>query len=174
MLNKYVHILARSEQYSKLIFDEGWQGGEEVCVSCYQVQGAEFATKDVETLIQEHKQAKEKARLEAEERALLAQREAERLEKEEQERQQRAEKERLERDKKERLLSRGGIRGVRGTRASISRTRGTAPPTTARPGMYDLRSVHLNCLTVYASQGVPRQLVQTQGREQHLLLVVEV
>jgi hypothetical protein len=67
----------------------------------------------------ERKQAEEKARLEAEARALAARRERERIDREEKERAEREEKERAERERKEKMAARGGIRGVRGTRASM-------------------------------------------------------
>ncbi|KAJ7579208.1 hypothetical protein C8J56DRAFT_965096 [Mycena floridula] len=116
LLNKYISILTKSEQFVKLIFDEEWQG----------------AQADEEILLREEQEAAEKARREAEERALAEQREMERLAREEKDKHDREEKERVEREKKERLASRGGIRGVRGTRASMRGMRAVAT-TSTRP-----------------------------------------
>jgi hypothetical protein len=71
----------------------------------------------------ERKEAEEKARKEAEERALAARLERERIEREEQEKAEREGKERVERERKEKVAARGGVRGVRGTRASMRGTR---------------------------------------------------
>lgn len=77
---------------------------------------------------QEIAAAQEKARREAEERALAAQRERERIEREERERQIREQQERERREKAVPTTKVGGsgVRGVRGTRASM---RGTARGT---------------------------------------------
>ncbi|KAF8973247.1 hypothetical protein BDZ97DRAFT_1912806 [Flammula alnicola] len=112
LLNKYIDILSKSEDFSRLIFDEQWQGAEA----------------DEEALEQEILIAKERARREAEEQALRAQQEAIRLEREKQEELRREEKERVEREKSERAIRSG--RGVRGTRASMRGMRGAAPPRT--------------------------------------------
>jgi hypothetical protein len=72
----------------------------------------------------ERMKAEEKKRREAEERELAARRERERLELAEKERIEQESKERVEREKKEKSATRGGVRGVRGTRASM---RGSRP-----------------------------------------------
>ncbi|KAF5325983.1 hypothetical protein D9611_000241 [Ephemerocybe angulata] len=115
LLNKYVRILSKSEDFARLIFDEEWHGAEA----------------DEEQIRLEQLAAEQREREAARERALAEQRERERQEREERERGAREEKERLEREKKERLSSRGGVRGVRGTRASMRGMR-TAPPS-SRP-----------------------------------------
>ncbi|KAJ3748766.1 hypothetical protein DFH05DRAFT_1532835 [Lentinula detonsa] len=114
LLNKYMSILARSEEFSRLIFDEDWEGAE---------QDEMMIQREVEERI-------ERERRESEERALAEQRERERLEREAKERQEREERERIERERKERAVSRGGsgVRGVRGTRASTRGMRGSASP----------------------------------------------
>jgi len=114
LLDKYVTILSRSEDYSRLIFDEKWKGAE--------------ADEDA---LEEERRAEESARREAEEQAIRAQQEQERLEREKQDRLKAEQKERLERDKSGRG-TRGSIRGVRG-RASIRGARGVAsgPPRAA-------------------------------------------
>lgn len=88
------------------------------------------AMKDEDTVERERVAKEERLRREIEERALAVQREEERRHQEEQERLEQEEKERIEREKKERMAARGGVRGVRGTRAS---TRGTRVVT--RTGM---------------------------------------
>ncbi|KDQ57463.1 hypothetical protein JAAARDRAFT_58075 [Jaapia argillacea MUCL 33604] len=104
LLDRYVGLLSRSDEISRLIFDEKWNG----------------ADMDQEIIEQEEREAEEKARREEEERALAEQRELERLEKEEQERAAREERERLERETKVKPVGRGsGVTGVRGTRASM-------------------------------------------------------
>ncbi|KAK0461075.1 uncharacterized protein EV420DRAFT_1530110 [Desarmillaria tabescens] len=118
LLNKYIKTLSRTEDFARLIFDDGWHG----------------ADADEEIIMQERREAEEKARREAEERALAARRERERLERETQIRHQLEEKERLERERAERLVARGGIRGVRGTRASMRGMRGASVATRAAPG----------------------------------------
>ncbi|GLB37438.1 putative DASH complex subunit Duo1 [Lyophyllum shimeji] len=118
LLNKYIAILAKSEQFARLIFDEQWQGAEA----------------DEEVLERERIEARDKARREAEERALAAQREEERRQREEQQRIEQEERERIERETREKAAARGGVRGVRGTRASMRGARGTtriAPGTNA-------------------------------------------
>ncbi|KAK0212649.1 hypothetical protein DFS33DRAFT_1283447 [Desarmillaria ectypa] len=117
LLNKYIKTLSRTEDFARLIFDDEWHG----------------ADADEEIIMQEQKEAEEKARREAEERALAARRERERLEREKQVRHQQEEKERLERERVERHAARGGIRGVRGTRASMRGMRGAAVATRAAP-----------------------------------------
>ncbi|KAJ4483390.1 hypothetical protein J3R30DRAFT_1773231 [Lentinula aciculospora] len=103
LLNKYMAILAKSEEFSRLIFDEDWDGVEQ----------------DEMILRREAEERIERERKEAEERALAQQRERELLEREAKERQEREKKERIERERKDHV-SRGGsgVRGVRGTRAS--------------------------------------------------------
>ncbi|PFH51503.1 hypothetical protein AMATHDRAFT_47021 [Amanita thiersii Skay4041] len=101
LLNKYINILSRSEDISRLILDEEWQGAEA----------------DEERWEREMREAKEKARREAEEQALAEQQERERRTREEQERLEREERERMEKERQERLAARGGVRGGRGTRA---------------------------------------------------------
>ncbi|KAF7376174.1 Sphingosine-1-phosphate phosphatase [Mycena sanguinolenta] len=125
LLNRYVGILSGSEEFARLIFDEQWQGAEA----------------DEITIAHEQREAEEKARKLEAERAAAAQREKERLQREELERAEQREKEKAEREKTERATARGGVRGVRGTRASMraaargSTSRGVVPssgrPTTA-------------------------------------------
>ncbi|KAH9998489.1 hypothetical protein BJV74DRAFT_725522, partial [Russula compacta] len=105
LLNKYVNILSKSEQVTRLIFDERWMGAEA----------------DEAQLEEEEREREEKRRREDEERRLAAQREQERREKEELERAMRDEMERLAREKRDRGATRSssGVRGVRGTRASM-------------------------------------------------------
>ncbi|EAU91217.2 hypothetical protein CC1G_06852 [Coprinopsis cinerea okayama7 len=112
LLNKYVGILSKSEEFAKLIFDEEWYGAEA----------------DDEQIERERIEEQERIAREARERELAAQREAERREREERERLEREEKERLEAEKRERAAARGGVRGVRGTRASMRGARTVAPP----------------------------------------------
>ncbi|KAL5484928.1 hypothetical protein ACEPAI_7570 [Sanghuangporus weigelae] len=112
LLDKYVDILAKSEAATKLIFDERWHGAED----------------DEATLQQLHHEAAEKARKAAEERARFEQEQKERKEREERERKDKEERERLEAEKREKLAVRagyGGVRGVRGNRAT-ARARGAA------------------------------------------------
>ncbi|KAJ2918586.1 hypothetical protein MD484_g1855, partial [Candolleomyces efflorescens] len=103
LLNKYIKILHKSEDAARLIFDEGWYGAEA----------------DEEQIRLEQLAAEQRAREAARERALAEKREREQREREEQERAAREERERIEQAKKDRLASRGGVRGVRGTRASM-------------------------------------------------------
>ncbi|KAK7460641.1 hypothetical protein VKT23_009358 [Stygiomarasmius scandens] len=117
LLNKYVNILAKSEDFAQLLFDERWEGGDV----------------DIEILERERLEALERRRKEEEELALAAQREKERLEREERERQEKLERERVEKERKEHAGARGsGVRGVRGTRASMRGIRGASG--TARGG----------------------------------------
>ncbi|KAI0697246.1 hypothetical protein BC835DRAFT_776212 [Cytidiella melzeri] len=112
LLDKYVAILCKSEVVTRLILDERWEGAEA----------------DEERLEREIREETERIRREEEQRALAAQQERERLEREEEERRLKAEQERLERERQEsaRSGSRGsGVRGVRGTRASMRGTRGS-------------------------------------------------
>ncbi|KAF8829204.1 hypothetical protein HHX47_DHR3001153 [Lentinula edodes] len=111
LLNRYMMILAKSEEISRLIFDEDWEGAEQ----------------DEMILRREEEERIEKERREAEERALAEQRERERLEREAKELQERIERER----KDHTASSRGGsgVRGVRGTRASTRGMRGAVSST---------------------------------------------
>jgi len=121
LLDKYVKILGKSETVTRLIFDERWEGAEQ----------------DEQTIKDERKEAARKARQEAEELALNAQRERERAEKEERDAKARREKERIDDDRNQRIGTRGGVRGVRGTRASMrgtkvaTGTRGAAPASSS-------------------------------------------
>ncbi|KAH9485375.1 hypothetical protein JR316_0002283 [Psilocybe cubensis] len=111
LLNKYIGILSKSEEFSRLIFDDQWEGAEA----------------DEERLEQEVQAEQERRRREAEEAKLaLARLEQQRLDD-----LKRQEKERLDREKSERAI-RGGIRGVRGTRVSTRGTRGGS--TSSRSG----------------------------------------
>ncbi|KAI0328650.1 hypothetical protein GY45DRAFT_1254548 [Cubamyces sp. BRFM 1775] len=113
LLDKYVRILDKSEKITKIILDERWQG----------------ADADEEQLDREEREAEERARREEEERLLAEQRERERLEREQREREERELRERLERERAEAAKSapRGsGVRGVRGTRASMRGVRGAS------------------------------------------------
>ncbi|KAF7361863.1 Sphingosine-1-phosphate phosphatase [Mycena venus] len=103
LLNKYVGILSGSEEFARLIFDDEWQGAEA----------------DEITMAQEQREAEERARRLEEERVATARREQERLQREELERADQKDRERAEREKNERAAARGGVRGVRGTRASM-------------------------------------------------------
>ncbi|KDR75871.1 hypothetical protein GALMADRAFT_248606 [Galerina marginata CBS 339.88] len=118
LLNKYIGILSKSEGYSRLIFDEQWQGAEA----------------DEERIEQEKQEAKEKARQKAEEEKLRLLQEQARFEHEKQEELKREERQRLEREKSERAI-RGGLRGVRGTRTSVRGTRGVASRTDSGAGL---------------------------------------
>ncbi|KAK7057162.1 sphingosine-1-phosphate phosphatase [Favolaschia claudopus] len=123
LLNKYVGILSRSEEFARLIFDEEWQGAEA----------------DELTLAQEQREVEEKAlRLETE-RLAAAKREQERLQQEESNRAAQKEKDRADKERSEKVMSRGGVRGVRGTRASmraasrgVGRGASSSGPTVAR------------------------------------------
>ncbi|EMD37353.1 hypothetical protein CERSUDRAFT_123346 [Gelatoporia subvermispora B] len=119
LLDKYVGIMAKSEDYARLILDERWQGAEA----------------DEEQLERERLEVLERARREEEERLLAEQRQRERLEREEQERQEREERERLERERAASKISvRGsGVRGVRGTRASMRGMAARGVPRAAAP-----------------------------------------
>ncbi|KAF8810671.1 hypothetical protein BYT27DRAFT_7185768 [Phlegmacium glaucopus] len=136
LLDKYVTILSRSEDYSRLIFDEKWEGAEV----------------DEDALEEEERQAEERARREAEEQAIRAQQEQERLEREKQDRLKAEQKERVERDKSERAI-RGVIRGVRGSRPS---TRGMPGTATGSARTVD---THTN-----TSRGVPKRQPPTSTR----------
>ncbi|TEB37638.1 hypothetical protein FA13DRAFT_1752359 [Coprinellus micaceus] len=110
LLNKYVRILSKSEDFARLVFDEEWHGAEA----------------DEEELRLGQLAAEHREREAARERELAEQRERERREKAERDRAAREEKDRVEQAKKDRLASRGGVRGVRGTRASMRGMRGSA------------------------------------------------
>ncbi|KAG6861102.1 hypothetical protein C0995_004039 [Termitomyces sp. Mi166 len=111
LLNRYISILSKSEEFTRLIFDQQWQGAEA----------------DEEALEREIIAQREKARRDSEEKALAKQQEEERRRREEQEQTKKEERERVEREKKEKVTVRGGVRGVRGTRASMRGTgRGTS------------------------------------------------
>ncbi|KAF8658262.1 hypothetical protein AX16_002038 [Volvariella volvacea WC 439] len=122
LLNKYISLLTKSEEVSRLIFDEDWWG----------------VHADLETIERRRIEEEEKARREEEERQRQAQLELEQRMREEQERREQEERERAERERKEKsAIGRGsssGVRGVRGTRASMRGVRGTAPPTRISPG----------------------------------------
>ncbi|TFK21969.1 hypothetical protein FA15DRAFT_672009 [Coprinopsis marcescibilis] len=112
LLNKYVNILSKTEEYARLVFDEGWYGVD-----------ADEEQIERERLEEEQRQVQL-----AQEKELAAQREAEEQERQERERIDREEKERLDHEKRERAATRGGVRGVRGTRASMRGTRAAVPP----------------------------------------------
>ncbi|KAK7053288.1 hypothetical protein VNI00_003914 [Paramarasmius palmivorus] len=117
LLNKYMNILAKSEDMTRIIFDNEFEGGET----------------DLEYLERERQEAAEKARREAEQRALEVQRERERKAREAQERLEQEAREKAERERAS--SQRGAVRGVRGTRASMRGVRGTTSTTTrAVPG----------------------------------------
>ncbi|KAF8210308.1 hypothetical protein K438DRAFT_1903871 [Mycena galopus ATCC 62051] len=103
LLDKYVGILSGSEDFARLIFDDQWQGAEA----------------DEMIMDQEERETKERARILEAERVAAAQREQERLQQEELDRTNQKERERAERERNERAAARGGVRGVRGTRASM-------------------------------------------------------
>ncbi|KAL1660742.1 hypothetical protein GGF50DRAFT_118642 [Schizophyllum commune] len=124
LLNRYTKILSLSEDYSRLILDEDWQGGEQ----------------DEEEWERERREEEARARREAEARAEAERREREKREREEAERAKQEERERLIRERKERQAARGTVTGVRGTRASMrgyargGSARGAASNAGARPG----------------------------------------
>ncbi|KAF5393278.1 hypothetical protein D9757_000609 [Collybiopsis confluens] len=113
LLNKYIGILAKSEQFSQLIFDEDWDGADQ----------------DDMIIQREMEERAERAQREEEERAIAERRERERVERETRENREREEREQIAKEKT--ATSRGanssGVRGVRGTRASNRAMRGSAP-----------------------------------------------
>lgn len=135
LLNKYINVLSKSEEFSRLIFDEKWHGAEAVCMVHNITRNTVLTslnTQDEQEFIRQNREEEERARRAAEEKARREHEEQERLEREQEERRRREEKERLEREKSERAI-RGGVRGVRGTRAS-ARGKGT----TSRGGVSSL------------------------------------
>ncbi|KAF9820284.1 hypothetical protein IEO21_01498 [Rhodonia placenta] len=121
LLDKYVRILSKSEDVTRLIMDERWQGAEA----------------DEEFIEQERQEAIERARREEEERRLSERRERERKEQERKEHEEREERERLERERNEAVKQAGrgsGVRGVRGTRASMRGMRGVPRAASAASG----------------------------------------
>jgi len=121
-------MLARSEDMSRLIFDEKWRGADEVSALIQKCKFESYhlpSCKDEATLEREIIEEREKARREAEEQLLAAKLEAARREQEQQELLEREKRKRDEQEKKERVGMRGGFRGVRGTRTSMQGTRGT-------------------------------------------------
>ncbi|KAI0276575.1 hypothetical protein BGY98DRAFT_985076 [Russula aff. rugulosa BPL654] len=90
LLNKYINILSKSDKVTRLIFDERWMGAEAD-----------------EAQLEEEEREREEKRLREEEERL--------------ERAMREEMERLQREKRDRAPARSssGVRGVRGTRASV-------------------------------------------------------
>ncbi|CCM01150.1 uncharacterized protein FIBRA_03198 [Fibroporia radiculosa] len=125
LLDKYVNLLTKSENVARLIMDKRWQGAEV----------------DEEILEREQLEAIARARREEEERVLAEQRERERLEREEKERKEREETEKLQRERAEATKSTGrgsGVRGVRGTRASL---RGVVPRAAAAASTRGMRGV---------------------------------
>ncbi|KAL1748861.1 hypothetical protein HDZ31DRAFT_28972 [Schizophyllum fasciatum] len=122
LLNRYTNILSLTEDYSRLILDEDWQGGEQ----------------DEEEWERARQEEEARLRREAEARAEAERREREKREREEAERHKQEERERLIRERKERQAARGTVTGVRGTRASMrgyarGSTRGAASTTGSRP-----------------------------------------
>ncbi|KAG0704485.1 hypothetical protein DFH29DRAFT_911540 [Suillus ampliporus] len=114
LLDKYVNMLGKSEAVAKLIFDEQWEGAEadEVLLQKERQAALEQARLEKERLERE-----EAERREAEERARLATEEAARREAEE----------RAQREAAATKAPRGrgagvssGVRGVRGTRATVT------------------------------------------------------
>jgi len=120
---------------------------------------------DEELIIQEQKEAIERERREAEEAARREQEEKQRQEREKQEQQKREEKERIEREKSERAI-RGGIRGVRGTRASTRGVRSAAPPRTGIPHRRFNFVILINAsdTTSGPSRGVPKRPPSASAR----------
>ncbi|KAJ7218035.1 hypothetical protein GGX14DRAFT_439352 [Mycena pura] len=112
LLNKYVSIVSESEEFARLMFDDEWQGAEA----------------DELMIAQQQREAERIAR---EEHAAAAQRLQERLEQEERERVEQKEREQAAKEKQERAKASGGIRGVRGTRASMRTTRGMSRGATS-------------------------------------------
>lgn len=118
-----------------------WTNGGRVqqrCVWFYPCGGVSSfhrAPQDEEQIEHELREELERRRREEEERRLAEQRERERIEREQREREAKLEQERLERERAEsaKTVSRGsGVRGVRGTRASM---RGMTARGMARPGV---------------------------------------
>ncbi|KAG6869118.1 hypothetical protein C0993_001683 [Termitomyces sp. T159_Od127] len=139
LLNKYISILSKSEEFTQLIFDQQWQG----------------ADADEEALEHERIAQIEEARRDAEEKALAKQQEEERRKREAQEQIEREERERverIEREKKEKAVVRGGIRGVRGTRASM---RGTSQGTARIGGSTSSRGRSMGTTTREATSKLP-------------------
>ncbi|KAJ3553637.1 hypothetical protein NM688_g3502 [Phlebia brevispora] len=133
LLDRYVAMLSKSEKVTKLILDERWEGAEA----------------DLAQLEQEAREEEERIRKEEEARAEAARRERERKEREEQARREKEERERLERERAEssRASSRSsGVRGVRGTRASMRGTRGIASTRREYHAMGDFHSADQRCL----------------------------
>ncbi|KAI5889418.1 uncharacterized protein SCHCODRAFT_02634470 [Schizophyllum commune H4-8] len=146
LLNRYTKILSLSEDYSRLILDEDWQGGEQ----------------DEEEWERERREEEARLRREAEARAEAERREREKREREEAERAKQEERERLIRERKERQAARGTVTGVRGTRASMrgyarGSARGAATNAGARPG--SASGTHRGTTTARrgsTSRGIPR------------------
>ena len=120
-------MLARSEDMSRLIFDEKWGGADEVSVL---IQKRKFETcffpfcKDEAMLERERIEQQEKIRRAAEEQLLAAKLEEARREQEQQELLEREKRKRDEQGKKERVGMRGSSRSVRGTRTPMQAMRG--------------------------------------------------
>ncbi|KAK7692763.1 hypothetical protein QCA50_004396 [Cerrena zonata] len=128
LLDKYTTILHNTERINRLILDERWQGAE-----------ADEAQVEAEVQAEIERRQKEEEEAAQREQERKAREERERREKEERE-----EKERLAREKAEKVkektargMGSSGVRGVRGTRASMraassvrggtSRGRGASP-----------------------------------------------
>ncbi|KAF7321362.1 Sphingosine-1-phosphate phosphatase [Mycena kentingensis (nom. inval.)] len=104
LLNEYVDILSQSEQFAQLLLDENWHGADE----------------DEAAIRREREEEEERVRKAEAERVAAAHQEKERRLREEKERAEQQEREQAERDKRDRVpATRGGVRGVRGTRASM-------------------------------------------------------
>ncbi|KAH8827991.1 hypothetical protein DL96DRAFT_1601177 [Flagelloscypha sp. PMI_526] len=102
LLNKYIGILSKSEDFAKLILDDEWQG----------------ALADDEELEREQREEEERIKREEQERLIAAQRAQEQARRESEEKKLRDVLAQKERDRNDRAI-RGTIRGVRGTRASM-------------------------------------------------------
>ncbi|EIN11686.1 hypothetical protein PUNSTDRAFT_131842 [Punctularia strigosozonata HHB-11173 SS5] len=106
LLDKYMRLMSRSEKITNILLDEDFHG----------------ADADEETLERERKEEEERLRREEERRLIDERRERERQELEERERLAKVEAEQARREREEKARGRGrgsGVRGVRGTRASI-------------------------------------------------------
>ncbi|KAF9268903.1 hypothetical protein L218DRAFT_918093 [Marasmius fiardii PR-910] len=116
LLNKYMKVLAKSEDFARVIFDEEFEGAE----------------LDEDFIERERAEAAERERKENERRALEAERERERKAKEAQELLEKEQKEYAERERT--AAARGVVRGVRGTRASMRGVKGVGTVSRATSG----------------------------------------
>jgi len=143
LLDKYATVLAKSESATRLIFDQRWEG----------------SAADEQRVLRERREEEERLRREAEERARQeAEREAVRREAEERARREAEERALAEERARSKIAPRGrgagttsssrtpmiasGVRGVRGTRASIMAARGARGSTRGAPSGIPSSSAH--------------------------------